>query len=185
MSDEQDKLNAVMRIHDLQIQGDDDKVVTLVNGVKLEIGGISPFILMSLDSQLEFRHPPVPTVYDEEKSRNLPNPMDPDYLEECNRRDQLKGEALLDAIIGLGTRVVFIPEDVEPPDSPGWSTKLVMILKIEVPPEGPGRTMLWIKYIAITSGEDATRITMAARKQLGITEEEVQDAIVGFRSDEE
>lgn len=186
MSEEQAKLDAVLRVYEQNNQGDEpDNIVTLVSGVRLELRGISPFILMSLDNQKEFRKPPVPTVYDEHKGRDIPNFADQDYLDECNRRDQMKGEALIDAIIGLGSKVIHIPEGIEPVESSGWSDALSLIMKLNIPESGPGRTLIWVKYVAITSGLDATRITEVARKQLGVTEEEVQEAIVGFRGDEE
>lgn len=160
----------------------ESNLITLSCGVVLKTRPVPPMILSKIDKK--YPEPPMPTVYDEDRGRDIPNPQDPNWLKAVDRNAEDKGTALIDVIAGLGTTVHFVPEGMYHAEQDEWAEQLEYY-GLEIPEKGIGRYLSWLKFYVIASGEDLALIAKKAAKSLGVTEEEVATAINNFQSAEE
>lgn len=161
---------------------DDPKLTVLSSGVVLRHKRVPPMILARVDKK--FPDPPIPMIHDEEKERNIPNPDDPDYLKALKQVSEDKGVALIDILIGMGTTVEYIPDNVQHPDDEEWVENLLFV-GIEVPYLKLGRYLAYVKYYAAEAVEDIQNLAKKGSAALGVTEAEVAAAIAGFQSKQE
>lgn len=159
----------------------DPNLTTLTSGVVLRHKKIPPMILAKVEEK--YVEPPVPTVYDENSDRHIPNPDDPNYAKALEDLQTQKGNALVDVLIALGTEIESIPDGLQKPENEEWVEEL-SFLGIEVPKLKVGRYLSWVKYYAAQSVEDFKNLAERGAKALGVTEVAVATAIAGFQSDE-
>lgn len=160
----------------------DDNTTTLSSGVVLRHKKVPPMILAKIEEK--YPDPPVPTVYDDERDRYLPNPDSPDYERAVDDNRMKKGNAMIDCIIAMGTQIVSIPDSMQTPDEEDWIEDLEFI-GVEVPKLKLGRYLAYIKYYAATSASDIQELAKKGSQALGITEEEVARSIESFQNLEE
>lgn len=157
---------------------EEDNLTTLSSGVVVRHKKVPPMILAKIESK--FVEPPVPSVYDEQSDRYIPNPDDPNYERELNQFRMDKGNAMLDAMMALGTELVSLPEGLPKPDDEDWIENLAY-LGVEVPKLAIGRWLAWVKYVAATDTSDIQELAKHGSQALGITEAEVADSIARFQ----
>lgn len=160
---------------------EDPNQTRLSSGVVLRHKRVPPMVLAKLDEK--YTDPAMPSVWDAEKERNIPNPNDPEYLRALEQNRMRRGTAMIDVLIGMGTEIEYIPEGMQTPDDEEWVENLSFI-GIEVPKLKIGKYLAWVKYYA---AEDARDIQLLAKKgsaALGVTEEDVAEAIANFQSNE-
>lgn len=156
---------------------------TTTNGIKFRLLKVSPFIIRELDKNMKPPKPPV--LFNEDKERSEENPNDPDYLDAKQMFEQEKGMAAMNIYFGLGTKLDFLPEGLEPPESLDWAEFLIDHA-IAVPPGGRSRYVAWLRYYALTNENDLNDLFMACLRLSGLaTEAEVAEVTKSFRSDAE
>lgn len=157
------------------------KTTTLSSGVVLEHINVPPMILAKIDER--YPDPPIPMVYHKDQERSIPNPDDPNYHRAVEDNRTAKGNALVDVIIALGTKLVYIPVGMQSPDDEEWVNDLELF-GIDVPKLKVGRYLAWVKYYAAQTVEDFQAIAKKGSRALGVTEEEVATAIANFQDTE-
>lgn len=155
-------------------------VVELSNGIRLKARPVPPLLLRQV--LLRIPDPPVPTVWDEDREREIPNPDSPAYAEALKARDEAQYMAVADVALMLGTTVDYIPEGLFGPDDEGWVDVLEMLdLQVDMTKHGQ-RYLAWIRFYALERNEDIALAIAAPLSLIGMTEAEVQSAIESFRS---
>lgn len=160
----------------------DLKQIRLSNGVVLRLKPIPPFVLERALAAIPEPKPPLWT--NPEKGREEENPLDPDYLEARDRHAAARIMAISNVAMAVGTEIDSLPEGFPPPESAEWAEDLSAV-GIEVP-ERPAkaRYVAWLRYKALERPEDISTITGLPLLLGGISEEEVGQAMAGFRRDE-
>lgn len=160
-------------------QVQDNKTILLSTGVVLETRKVTPFVFQTVASQ--FKYPPIPKTWIEEKSREEYNPQDPEYIAGCEEVDLARATASIDAMIALGTRLVSVPINFEGPETDGWLDDLESIeIRIDRNNERL-RYRTWVKYIAAPAVEDVRMIMSKVLRTVGVSEEDVAQAMSNFQ----
>lgn len=162
-----------------------DNTYTTKRGIVFEILPVSRYIVVDINDSIPIPKPP--KVMIEEKGREEENPNDPDYLAALREANIHKATAVTNAYLGLGTRVLTLPEDIEPPESTEWSDDLAMFTPTtKVPIKGKARYVAWIRYYAVLGDEFEQLTTAVMRGDGGVTtEEDTKKAEERFRGTEE
>lgn len=155
-----------------------DGNIHLSSGVVLRAKKVPPLILSKIDEK--YPEPTMPTVRDEDRGRNIPNPEDPSYLRAIDDNNRKKGTAIIDVLAGLGTEIVSVPEDFPKHTDTEWADNLIVFGISDVPEKGVGRYLAWLRYVVIQTPEDLAQIARKSAASLGIAESEVSAAISGF-----
>lgn len=162
----------------------------LSNGIVLEFTHVPPQAVRRAMSAV--KEPEVPTFHNDQKDRDEPNPMDPDYLRDLQTWIAATAEAGQAVAFMLGVKVLSVPEDMLDVDDGEWIEEVEEVWKITcpddnlmVPVSSPKERLLsWLRYYAITSDIDTYVTTSICMQRIGLTEEEVQAAVASFRSAE-
>jgi hypothetical protein len=161
-------------------QSTDDGLIHLSTGVVLAPRKVSPFVFQEVSSR--FKYPKVPVIWMEDKQREEPNPMNPDYLAERDEVDYNRSMATIDGTIALGTKLVSIPEGFPTPDDNDWLDDLET-MGIEINRDNSRmRYRTWVKYVAAPTVPDVQTIIAKVLRAIGVSEEEVVSATANFRS---
>jgi len=145
----------------------------LSTGVRVRFRSVSASLIDEVRSRI--KDPDVPILYDEEKDRELPNPSDPTYLHQLEEAEDARNKATSDAMIMFGVELLD-----GLPDDDTWISKL-KFLGIEVDVDDVlAKEFAYKKYMAVGTPDLALLYSASA-----VTEQEVQQAMSGFRSDEE
>lgn len=161
------------------VDGEEKDRVTLSNGIVLKLRPVPPLAIREI--ALRFAPPPVPVVWIGDKERSEPNPNDPDYLAAMTRYTNDQIYRVADVSISLGTAVESVPDYLERPEADGWIDELEAV-GITVDRENRHKRYLaWLRYYAINSTADLTRVMRGVTLLAGVTEEEVQRAVRAFR----
>ena len=83
-------------------------------------------------------------------------------------------------MIGLGTKVLKVPEGMAKHTDKEW-TEPLEALNIPIPENGTGRYIAWVKLYAASTTNDLENITLAITKAGGVSEEDVAKAATMFR----
>lgn len=155
--------------------------LALSTGVVLEINRISPMIFQEVEER--YPDPAVPKIYDEQRGRELENPMHPAYLEEKKHVLTQKSLAIMDAIAVLGTKLLSIPEGFEGPDTDSWKEKMYVLgYDDKLIERKLTRYLAWLKMVGAPDIDaDWNMISMAVLRKTGVAEEDVEKAIASFR----
>lgn len=88
----------------------DSEIVTLSTGVVVRLHPVSSSLVEEMKSAYEM--PSVPVVFIPEKEREEENPNDPKYIDEVERVQSKRADAILDALVTFGVELVDgLPED--------------------------------------------------------------------------
>lgn len=161
---------------------EDPHRTVLSSGVVLRHKRVPPMILAKVDEK--FIDPPIPMLWDTEKEHNIPNLDDPDYDKKLEQVRLDRGKAMIDILIGMGTEIEYIPDHMQNPDEDEWVENLSFV-NIDVPKLRLGRYLAWVKYYAAEAAEDIQNLAKKGSSALGVTEEDVAEAIANFQSHEE
>lgn len=86
------------------------EIVTLSTGVRVRLVPVGVYLIA--DAVRNVKNPPIPTVLDEAKGREIENPTDPAYLESLKLANQERESAGMDAMMLFGSVLVDgVPED--------------------------------------------------------------------------
>lgn len=147
--------------------------IVLSTGIRVRLHSVSASLIDEVRARI--KDPDVPIIHDEEKGRELPNPSDPTYLRQLEEAEETRNRAALDAVIMFGTELLD-----GLPDDNVWIDRLEF-LDINVgADDATAREFAYKKYIAVGAPDLPILFTASAA-----TEAEVQQAMRGFRGDEE
>lgn len=164
----------------------DDKegLYTFANGVTVNVKKPSAVAVEGLQSRLleNDPEPRPPMTYIEDKGREEPNPLDPDYQASLLAWSSRTGMRVTDVLLLTGTSAVNIPKDMYEPDSSsldGW----LEALGLGLPDDASEHTryLFWLKYYVATD-EEFTDLSTELVKLGGVTEEHIRQAEETFRS---
>lgn len=155
----------------------------LSNGVVLKIKP-SPPLLMNYVSQ-SIPEPEVPTYYDEDDDKHVPNPSHPDYVRAMAARSTALNLATINLILCSSTELESVPDDVPALESDDWLI-LAKMAGIEFNPnDKTERYLTWLRACAITTTEDLVNVQSVPLTLAGLTEGEVDEVLDSFRGGEE
>jgi hypothetical protein len=141
-----------------------DDIHTLRSGVKVRMRPVSPALVN--DAMLRVPMPQVPKVWSEQRGKELPNPLSPDYVESMDRYQREQGQAALNAAIMFGIELVDgLPED-------GRWIKQLQMLGFEFDASDVVECEFYFKkHIAMT-----TQDLQEMQASLGVTPEGIEKA---------
>jgi len=157
----------------------DDGLIHLSTAVVLKPKKVSPFAFQAVAAR--FKDPKVPEFYNENKGRNEPNPMHPDYLQAVTDVEIARSMATIDATIALGTTLVSVPQGFPNPDDDDWLDDLEAAEIIIDRSNKRLRYRTWVKFVAAPSVQDVQTIISKVLKNIGVTDEEVAKATASFQ----
>lgn len=161
---------------------DESQRVELSTGVVLRVRPVPPYLVRRRTATLP--RPAPPKIFLEDKGIEEENPDHPQYRRDLEDWEDRTRELGQEVLFVAGTEVEFVPEGLFRPEEDGW-LELLQHFDIEVNLATPrDRYYSWLQSHAIGSAWDITKLYLALRKVSGISEEEVQEAISGFRSPE-
>ncbi len=158
-------------------------LITLSSGVVLKAKAVSPMLLLRLATR--FEEPQIPMIHDDSKGREMPNPLDPDYLAAKTAYDGKLTQVMVDGFVMYGTTVETVPEDIDEPGDDGWIDMLRAIGEETDPKNKYWRYMTWVETQAIKSAEDMMMLVEEVGRLSGVSEKEVTAAVENFRGSEE
>ena len=161
-----------------------DRVYELDSGVKLRFHQFSPLLLNQIASTIGENEPKPPMAFDENKERELENPLDPDYVAEHNRWAAATSVRLLRALVAAGSKLEEKPDDMMAADSEEFE-QFMELVEIPISVNAQGRYTQWVMYVALTSPEDMNNLNIELMRLAGAREEDVAEAQALFRSIEE
>lgn len=165
-----------------QLINKSSKIITLANGVVLEI---SPHPRSRILREIGWEKPPSPPVVTvDDKGHTEENPDDPAYqqtLQDFQLRMLVKAR---NAVLVFAAKVVSVPEGVPTVESDEW-IETAEALGMEVKREPKALRLLdWLDFCAILTRQDEKLVNETLSSVAGTREREVAAAEAGFRSDE-
>lgn len=171
-----------------------DNQITLSTGVVLQAKPANPLIMVRVMAAFPRPRPPLwtnPTM-----GREMENPDDPDYLERVKSWKAESGNAILNALILLGTELVSKPDGMPGPDDikssisensdgkgktkkkpvPSWLEEYEVFGLPLHPFSASWRYLTWVIFKAAPKGEDLNRIKEVVGRLSGIPEKDVKAA---------
>jgi hypothetical protein len=155
-------------------------LIVLSNGTEMEARTVPPLLAQKIEAK--FRPPAVPKTYNEDKGRHEENPLDPEYLQRCEEIETEKNLALVDLLVGLGTKVIRVGADAEPFESADWRETVAFFLGEELPKSEKIQYLYWVKYVLIADNNDLQAIARKVAAKMGVPESAVGDALTELKS---
>jgi hypothetical protein len=169
-----------------------DKVVeekpnrfTTSKGLVLKLQKVNNQI--AVDTEMRFPKPKPPMVYIKDDDRYEENPNDPTYLDNLTSWRNSMYENNYNLFLGLGVVREFndLPEGMIPLDSDDWAEDAA-VLGLTVPTSRMGRMVAWLRYHVLDDADEVRACIHKIAVYSGLAaEEEVQEAVETFPSDEE
>lgn len=154
------------------------------SGVVVRIKKVSPMLIGNIQRKYKPKEPPA--LYDENLGRETRNPNHPDYLRYLDDLNEEFSLRAAEVLIGAGVQVIKVPEGVPTLDSDEWMEDLELFLYDEdIPQKGRGRELAWLLYVIFTDLEEMSEVSRLVARKSGISKEEVQNQIEGFRDNKE
>lgn len=159
-----------------------DGLIHLSTGVVLALQPIPKKVIKSLYDRYEDNKPKPPLFDNELKNRKEENPADPDYLTALEVYETNFILTVMDFAVMRGTRVVTIPDDVEPIEG-DWQEEYEY-LGMKMPTNARLRYLAWVSYVAAPLDEDQKLLTEKVSALMGVTEAQVEQEMARFPGDE-
>lgn len=153
--------------------------IELSTGVRIKPLPVSPYIMQAILKQ--FPLPKVPIYYNEQKGREEENPGDPDFIKRMEDVQVQRSTAILDAMLGLGAEIVYVPEGLPNFDAKGWKEDAEEF-GLKVSQTTAGKKVMWLKMVAAPKSSDVELILGGIASLSGVTEKAVAEALPNFRS---
>jgi len=152
-----------------------EEIVTLSDGTKVRCVAVSPLLIQAVMDKYKEPEPPVKTVKTKPGlEETYIDYNDAGYLREREKVERQRNAASTDAILLMG-----LP-DVKPPKDDSW-VKNLEALGLEIPKDGPRRRLAYIKYVLLRHSTDLGKVVGVLSRLSGATEEQIQEAVEGFR----
>lgn len=143
------------------------------------------------DAGSKYPEPKIPNVWNEDKGREEPNELDPDYVEARRIYANNIGEVTQRLFLALGTEPMFGANEllglpgVHPLDDDTWIEEIEELTEVVLPRKGRMRYVSWLRYHVLADDDDRLALNQASMRFNGIIfESDVQAAADSFKSDE-
>jgi len=166
-----------------EVEKGEKDYITLSTGVELYVHQANPSMLIRIMTAKE--RPEPPQVFMEAMGRTMENPDDPDYIKRVKAWEMEYNSAMLNALIGLGTKLKSKPKGVPDPKDDTW-IKDYKALGLPVVSDSPAwRYIAWVLYIAAPTDKDMQLIGDHVKRLSGVKEADVSAAETFSGSDQE
>lgn len=156
------------------IEEKESDLITLSSGVVLRVKQAAPLVLIKV--MAAFPRPKPPVYMNKTMGREVENPDDPDYLERLQAYKTESSNALLNALILLGTEFVSAPKKFPKPDDNMWLEEYAELGMGMKPENKAWRYLNWVTFKAVTSEKDLELIQKAVGRRSGVPESAVKSA---------
>lgn len=153
---------------------DNPYVVTLSNGVQVNLRPVPPYLIDRIRSTVPTPKPPtveIQTAWG--GTEEWPNEKDPSYMTALAAAQEQQAEKLWRAEFILG-----IADD--PPPDEEWIDDLTQ-WGIEIPEDPKEKKLLWVETVLIAKSTDAWKLITAIRSAARPTKEEIGELAESFR----
>lgn len=155
------------------------KEVTLSSGAVVRLNAVSPMLVLAVNNSIP--EPKVPIFRNEEKQRDEPNELDPEYIAAVQKRQLDLTRLTTEAYVANGVTVLSIPPNKSELSSDDWIEGLELV-GIEVRKSGKGRFVDWIQYHLLEDANDLTELLTGVAVTGGlVSEADVEAAAESFR----
>ena len=175
----------VGKVLDKEGQETNKSVLTLVSGAIVEAKPVPDMVLQALFSQYPEPKPPILETEVRGKMIREANASDPDYLAAVEVRDKVLSDAMLNLTLLRGIKVLQLPSDVVAYEEDGEWEEELSDLGIEIPTKKTLRRLLWLRYRVAISTSDLVKLQEEGMRLSGVSEEEIQAAMLRFQRERE
>lgn len=151
-----------------------DNEIRLSSGVILTAQQANPNVLIRIMTAVPRPHPP--TYYDEMMGKVMENPDHPDYKKQVEAWEMQYNNGMLNALVGLGTKLKSKPKGMPGPDDPSWLEDYKAFGLPVVADSKAWRYIAWVLFLAAPTDKDTQLIAEKVRSLSGVKEEDVQAA---------
>jgi hypothetical protein len=89
---------------------DGDGHIVILKGIRVRLSPVAATLIDEVTSRI--KDPDVPIWHDPDKDRDMPNPLDPQYVKDVSEASRLRGVAAMDAMCMFGAELLDgMPED--------------------------------------------------------------------------
>ena len=152
----------------------EDDLIRLSSGVVL-CGKMAPPLTL-IKVMAAYPRPKPPVYFNQTMGREIENPDDPDYLERVREHQTESGNAMLNALIILGTELVEVPKKFPRPESNEWLEEYAELGLPMRPENKTWRYLTWMTFKAVTRKEDLDMIQKVVGRLSGVPEGAVKSA---------
>lgn len=170
------KSKRVKEVVSKQVIGHEDNplVVTLSNGVQVNIRPVPPYLIDRIKGTVSTPKPPIMKINTAwGGTEEWANENDPTYKTNLEAATEEQAKRLWRAEFILGVAD-------EPPPDEEWANDL-MDWGIEIPEDPKEKKLLWIETVLIAKGTDAWKLVNAIRNAARPTKEEIGELAESFR----
>ncbi len=151
-----------------------DNLITLSSGVVLRGKKANPLTLIQV--MASFQRPTPPLVYMKAMGREVENPDDPNYLEDVQAWKMAYSNAMVTAMIVLGTELESKPRGMPGPDDNAWIEEYSLLVNDIHPENKTWRYLTWVKFKAMTDEADMAKVQEVVGALSGVRESSVSAA---------
>lgn len=153
----------------------DNDLITLSSGVVLRGKQAPPLSLIKVMAR--FKRPDPPLYFNETMGREMENPDDPDYIARVQAYQMESSNAMMSALILLGTELVEVPKKFPKPEDNTWLEEYNVIgLGDAKPNSAAWRYLTWVTFKAVLSEGDLSLIRDVVGRLSGVPNSAVQSA---------
>ena len=149
-------------------------LITLSSGVVLKAKQAPPLALVKVLAA--FPRPKPPVYMNKQMGREMENPEDPEYIEKLKAHRMESSNAVLNALILLGTELVSVPKGFSKPADQEWLDEFQLLGLPSRPENASWRYLTWVTQRAVLSEDDLLKIQEAVGRLSGVTEAAVKSA---------
>lgn len=151
-----------------------DDLIRLSSGVILRGKQAPPLALVKV--MAAFPHPKPPVYRNETLGRDVENPDDPDYLDRVQAHKTESTNAMMNALILLGTELAEVPKKFPKPSDNSWLDEYQELGLGTKPESVSWRYLTWVTFKAVLSEKDLESIQKVVGRLSGVPERAVKSA---------
>jgi hypothetical protein len=159
-----------------------EEKLTLSTGVVVHAVKVPPFIVLKVLSR--FVNPPVPFVMDEEKQREIQNPMDETYLADLKRIEDERNIAVLDALLAKGVVAEVVPDTVPDLNGGEWEEDVEFLIQEPVDRRKTPHFLAWLKYVVCAETADIEKLSVLVFNKFGVSGSTLEEAMNNFQREQ-
>lgn len=151
-----------------------DDCIRLSSGVVLRGKQAPPLVLVKV--MAAFPRPKPPVYFNETLGRDVENPDDPDYQERIQAHQTESTNAMMNALILLGTELVEVPKKFPKPSDDAWLDEWRELGMQAKPDSESWRYLTWVTFKAVLNEKDLAEIQKVVGRLSGVPESAVKSA---------
>lgn len=151
-----------------------DNCIRLSSGVVLRGKQAPPLALVRV--MAAFPRPKPPVYRNETLGRDVENPDDPDYIDRLRSHQTESTNAMMNALILLGTELVDVPAGFPKPSDDTWLDRYQEMGLTPKPQSENWRYLTWVTFVAVLNEKDLDKIQKVVGRLSGVPENAVKSA---------